>query len=55
MFVILGLLVFPSQLGTVAVQGTVLALVLILVARPLAVFVGTLGCGFGRAERVLLG
>jgi potassium/hydrogen antiporter len=55
MFVILGLLVFPSQLGAVAVQGTVLALVLILVARPLAVLVGTLGCGFDRAERVLLG
>jgi len=55
MFVILGLLVFPSDLGAVAVQGTVLALVLILVARPLAVFAGTLGCGFGRAERVLLG
>jgi len=47
--------VFPSDLGAVAVQGTVLALVLILVARPLAVFAGTLGCGFGRAECVLLG
>ena len=35
----LGLLVFPSQLASVAVQGTVLALVLILVARPLAVLV----------------
>jgi potassium/hydrogen antiporter len=55
MFLILGLLVFPSQLGSVALEGTVLALVLILVARPLAVALGTLGSGFGRAERLLLG
>jgi cell volume regulation protein A len=55
MFLILGLLVFPSQLASVALEGTVLALVLILVARPLAVALGTLGSGFGRAERLLLG
>ena len=37
MFFTLGLLVFPSRLGDVAVEGTVLALVAAAVARPLAV------------------
>ena len=36
MFLTLGLLVFPTQLGDVAVEGTLLALVLVLVARPVA-------------------
>jgi cell volume regulation protein A len=55
MFLILGLLVFPGELDGVAVEGTVLALVLIFVARPLAVVAGTLGAGFQRSERLLLG
>jgi potassium/hydrogen antiporter len=38
MFVVLGLLVFPSQLVGVAVPGLVLALVLVFVARPIGVF-----------------
>ncbi|MED5550001.1 MAG: potassium/proton antiporter [Pseudomonadota bacterium] len=38
LFVLLGLLVTPSELGSVAVGGLVLAGALILVARPLAVF-----------------
>ena len=42
MFVALGLLVFPSRLDDVAVRGTVLALVLVFVARPVAVAVATL-------------
>lgn len=37
-FLLLGLLVFPSQLPAVAGQGLVLSLFLILFARPLAVF-----------------
>jgi potassium/hydrogen antiporter len=41
MFVVLGLLVFPSQLGDVAVEGTVLALVLVFLARPIAAFAST--------------
>ena len=36
MFLALGLLVFPSQLGEVWLEGTALALVLVFVARPLA-------------------
>lgn len=38
MFLILGLLVFPSQLPTAAAAGTLVAAVLVLVARPVAVF-----------------
>ena len=50
MFVALGLLVFPSKLGDVAVEGTVLALVLVFVARPIATFVST---AFDRFENSL--
>ena len=54
MFVALGLLVFPSRLDDVAVRGTVLALVLVFVARPVAVAVATLPLRFrGRAGRAL--
>ena len=54
MFVALGLLVFPSRLDDVAVRGTVLALVLVLVARPVAVAVATLPARFSWSERVVL-
>ncbi len=39
MFLILGLLVFPSQLPAVAGQGLAMALWLVFVARPLSVFI----------------
>lgn len=54
MFLVLGLLVFPSRLGDVAVEGTVLALVLVLVARPVAVFASSFG-RFSVADRIVLG
>lgn len=54
MFLVLGLLVFPSEFGDIAVEGTVLALVLIVVARPVAAFVATIG-PFSAADRVVLG
>lgn len=38
LFVLLGLLVTPSELGAVAVSGLIMAAALILLARPLAVF-----------------
>jgi len=41
MFFALGLLVFPAQLGGVLLEGTVLALVVALVARPAAAAVAT--------------
>lgn len=55
LFVALGLLVFPSELLPVAASGIVLTLVLLFVARPLAVWVSTLGQGFSTQERTLLG
>jgi cell volume regulation protein A len=55
MFLVLGLLVFPSQLGDVALEGTLLAVVLALVARPIAVALSTVFGGFTIAERAVLG
>ncbi|WP_354702389.1 K(+)/H(+) antiporter NhaP2 [Paraconexibacter sp. AEG42_29] len=55
MFVMLGLLVFPSQLPDAALEGTVLAVVLMLIARPVAAFVGTTGAGLEPGERFLIG
>jgi cell volume regulation protein A len=55
MFLSLGLLVFPSELGDVVLEGTALALVLVLVARPFAAFVSTAFDPFSTADRVVLG
>jgi cell volume regulation protein A len=55
MFLTLGLLVFPDALWDVALQGTVLALIAAVVARPLAAFVATTGLGFDVRERAVLG
>jgi cell volume regulation protein A len=56
LFLALGLLVFPSQLGDVLVKGTLLGLVVALVARPVAAAAAT---AFERdlsaRERLLLG
>ncbi len=54
MFVVLGLLVFPARLPGVALEGTGVALVLVLVARPLATFLATAVGRYGLAERVVL-
>jgi cell volume regulation protein A len=53
-FLMLGLLVFPSQLPSIAVEGTLLALVLCFVARPLASVIATAPWRFRPAERVVL-
>jgi cell volume regulation protein A len=55
MFLVLGLLVFPSQLGDVALEGTLLAVILAFVARPAAALIATSFGGFSLAERVVLG
>lgn len=56
LFIVLGLLVFPSQLPPVALAGLALAAVLIVVARPVAVWISTLASRtFNRRERLLLG
>ncbi|MCW2967951.1 MAG: potassium/proton antiporter [Solirubrobacteraceae bacterium] len=55
LFLSLGLLVFPSQLGDVALEGSALALIVVLVARPLGAVLATVGAGFDWGERVALG
>src|SRR5207247_3270615 len=40
-FLALGLLVFPSQLGSVLVEGTLLALIIAFLARPVAAALAT--------------
>jgi cell volume regulation protein A len=54
MFFALGLLVFPSQFGPVAIKAVLLAIITALVARPIAAAVATVRQGFLRSERVLL-
>jgi cell volume regulation protein A len=55
LFLTLGLLVFPSQLSGVWLQGVLLAIFLMVVARPVAVAVATALDGFSPGERKLLG
>jgi cell volume regulation protein A len=54
MFTTLGLLVFPGQLGDVALEGTILAFVVLFVARPVAVFVALIPARFSFRERLVL-
>ncbi|AST90382.1 MULTISPECIES: potassium/proton antiporter [Sutcliffiella] len=56
MFVILGLLVFPGQLfqWDIIWKGLLLSIILMLVARPIAVFISTFKLGYGRKERIFL-
>ena len=55
MFVVLGLLVFPSDLPAVALPGLALAGLLVVVIRPVAVWVSTAFSSFTTRERALLG
>ena len=55
LFVVLGLLVFPSQLPAVAAAGLALALLLMVVFRPVAVWASTAFSDFTSRERLLLG
>ncbi len=55
LFILLGLLVFPSTLDDVAVEGLALSAVLILLARPLAAFVATPFSQLNTRERAMLG
>ncbi|WP_404350430.1 potassium/proton antiporter [Sutcliffiella horikoshii] len=56
MFIILGLLVFPGQLfqWDIMLKGLLLSVILIVVARPIAVFLSTLGMDFSIKEKVFL-
>jgi potassium/hydrogen antiporter len=55
LFILLGLLVFPSTLGDVAWESLALSAVLIFVARPLAAFVATAFSPLDVPERAMLG
>jgi NhaP-type Na+/H+ and K+/H+ antiporter len=50
-FVMMGLLVFPRQWGGLWLEGLVLFLVLTFLARPIAVWLGTVGMRIGTRER----
>jgi len=55
LFILLGLLVFPSSLEDVALEGLALSAVLILLARPVAAFAATALAPFNVRERAMLG
>ena len=54
LFLLLGLLVFPSQLPQVAGPALLVALVLTVVARPAAVWLSSLGAGLTWRERTIV-
>ncbi len=55
LFILLGLLIYPSNLTGVAVEGLALSAVLIFLARPIAAFVSTVFTPFNWRERLMLG
>src|SRR3954447_25948006 len=55
MFVVLGLLVFPRDLPSVALPGVALAALLVILIRPAAVWASTAFSDFTNNERALLG
>jgi cell volume regulation protein A len=55
LFILLGLLVFPSRLDDVALKGLALSAVLILVARPIATFAATAFAPLNVREKAMLG
>jgi potassium/hydrogen antiporter len=55
LFILLGLLVFPSTLGDVALEGLALSAALIFIARPLAAFLATLFAPLNLREQAMLG
>ncbi len=55
LFILLGLLVFPSRLGDVVFEGLALSAILILVARPVAAVVATILSPLNLRERAMLG
>jgi potassium/hydrogen antiporter len=55
LFILLGLLVFPSSLDSVALDALALSAVLIVVARPVAAFAATALAPLNLKERLMLG
>jgi len=55
LFILLGLLIFPSNLADVALEGLALSAVLIFLARPVATFASTVLTKFNPREKLMLG
>ncbi|MET0558792.1 MAG: potassium/proton antiporter [Solirubrobacterales bacterium] len=55
LFILLGLLVFPSRLDDVALKGIALSALLIVVARPIATFIATTFSPLNVREKAMLG
>jgi len=55
LFALLGLLVFPSGLGDIALEGLLLSAALMFVARPLAAVIASAFSPFDMRERLMLG
>jgi potassium/hydrogen antiporter len=55
LFILLGLLIFPDDLWSIAAKGLALSAVLIFVARPLATFLATAFTSFNFREKLMLG
>lgn len=54
MFILLGLLVFPKQLLSIMWEGLLLAFILMLIARPLGVFISLMFSKFNMREKTLI-
>jgi cell volume regulation protein A len=55
LFILLGLLIYPSELTDIALKGIALSAALIFVARPIAAFVATALAPLNVRERLMLG
>ncbi len=53
-FLVLGLLVFPSELPEVAIQALILSLVLIFIARPMSVFISLIKSKYSTKEKAYI-
>jgi cell volume regulation protein A len=54
MFLVLGLLVFPSEIAAIALQGLFIAIVLIVIGRPVSVFLSTLFMGMKTRSKLMV-
>lgn len=54
MFLVLGLLVFPSAISVILVEGLMIALVLILLGRPVSIFLATAFTGMHNRSRLMV-
>lgn len=54
MFLVLGLLVFPSEIVAIALKGLLIAIVLIVIGRPVSVFLGTMFTGINTRAKLMV-